>query len=73
MVVLSVDPVADGTGDAPLEQPGTVRRTADGLVAASADGWLRIVTVEQDGHEVPLPETGFPVREGVTLGAAARA
>lgn len=39
--------------DTPLEPVGTVRHFADGVFVACRDGWLRLLTVERDGIEVP--------------------
>jgi hypothetical protein len=37
-----------------LERPGTVRVTGTGVFVAARDEWLRIVTVEEEGMEIPV-------------------
>lgn len=49
VTVLSVE----HAGTHGLGTPGSVRQSATGVLLATGDAWLRITSVEQDGHEVP--------------------
>lgn len=53
VTVLSADDVLPAA-TALLEPAGTVRHLADGVFVACRDGWLRLLTVELDGTEVPV-------------------
>ncbi|MFG2480407.1 methionyl-tRNA formyltransferase [Streptomyces fagopyri] len=49
ITVLSVE----HAGTHGLATPGSVRPSATGVLLATEDAWLRITSIDQDGHEVP--------------------
>jgi methionyl-tRNA formyltransferase len=53
VVILTVAPT-DGVVPGPLERPGAVRVTDRGVFVAARDEWLRVVTVEEEGAEIPV-------------------
>ncbi|MEV0230750.1 formyltransferase family protein [Nonomuraea sp. NPDC050786] len=71
VVILSVD-VAGRTCWAPLDHPGTVRRSDTGLFVATRDEWVRIITIEQDGAEIFVRDYERSMPHGTLLGGSAR-
>ncbi|MCS0602953.1 formyl transferase [Streptomyces sp. LP11] len=66
--VLSVD--AAVPQELPTAAPGTVRRVGARLFVACRDGWLRLLTVERDGQEVPA-QAHPALTDGQSLSASA--
>ncbi|GLZ78583.1 methionyl-tRNA formyltransferase [Actinorhabdospora filicis] len=65
LVILSAEP---GSTRLALDEPGTVRRCSDGWHVAAADAWLRVLTVEHDGAEVPAEALGGVLADHAVLG-----
>lgn len=66
LVILSVDDAAD-TYLAPPDAPGRVAKIGSGVFVSARDGWVRVLTVELDGDEVPAQSVGELLAEGVLL------
>lgn len=50
-IILSTERVG-GAYVPPLESPGIVRHTDRGLLVAAGDEWIRLLTIDHEGHEV---------------------
>ncbi|MGH3766981.1 MAG: methionyl-tRNA formyltransferase [Pseudonocardiaceae bacterium] len=66
LIVLSVGVMGQANRD-PVEPPGTVRHTADGLFVAANDEWVRIISVEHQRREVMVSECDDLPMDGVVL------
>ena len=53
----------------PLAQPATVHAATTGIHVAAADGWLRILTIEHHGTEVPAEHHTPTLPHGSVLGS----